>query len=121
MNVRLAACGFERDVAHLVADQQRDPLEPVELLVELAVALCVGEERDPLGCCLEDHAVTSEAGADPERDRDVRLAGPGRVGVELLMLLMFCRSGCGWSARRASCGMSSLRCWAGGLRRVRRR
>ena len=48
MNIRSAACGIERDVADLVDDQQRDPLQPLELLVEAALALGVGEQRDPL-------------------------------------------------------------------------
>ena len=40
--------GVERDVADLVADQQRDPLQAVELVVELALALRVGEHARPI-------------------------------------------------------------------------
>ena len=69
----------ERDVADLVADQQRDPLEAVELLVELVLALRVGEEGDPFGRGAEQDALPGEARADPQGDRDVRLAGAGRA------------------------------------------
>jgi hypothetical protein len=94
--------GVKRDVADFVDDQQRDPLQPVEFCVEAAVALGVGEQRDPFGRGLERDAMPGQAGADPERDAQVRFAGAGRVGVELLMLLIRCRSGCGWSRRRES-------------------
>ena len=40
--------GIERDVADLVDDQQRDPLQAVELGVQAALALGVGEQRDKL-------------------------------------------------------------------------
>jgi DNA replication protein DnaC len=36
MNIRLAGLGVERDVAHLVADQQRDPLAMVDRLIHHA-------------------------------------------------------------------------------------
>jgi hypothetical protein len=35
--------------------------------------------RDPLGRGLEQDAVSGQAGADRQRDRQVGLAGPGRV------------------------------------------
>ena len=70
--------GVERDVADLVDDQQRDALQSVELFVEAAVALGVGEQRDPFGGGPERDAVAGQAGADPQRDREVRLAGAGR-------------------------------------------
>ena len=71
--------GVERDVADLVDDEQRDALEPVELVVEAAVALRVGEQGDPFGGGAERDAVAGQAGADAERDRQVRLAGAGRA------------------------------------------
>ncbi len=77
MNIRLAAW-VKRDVADLVADQQRDALL-VELGVQAAVALGVGEQRDPLGRRLEHDAVPGETRADAQRDRQVRLAGAGRA------------------------------------------
>src|SRR6202020_2679240 len=67
----------ERDVADLVADQQRNPLETGELLIEPSLTLGVCEQRDPLGCGSEDHALPGQAGADRQRDRQVRLAGAG--------------------------------------------
>ena len=77
---------IERDVADFVDDQQRDPLQPVELGVEAAVALGVGEQRDPFGGGAERDAVAGEAGADPERDREVRLAGAGRAEQDDVLL-----------------------------------
>ena len=59
----------------------------------------VGQEGDPFGRGLEDHAMPGEAGADPQRDRDVRLAGAGRVAVALLIVLIF--AGAGAADRRA--------------------
>jgi hypothetical protein len=67
----------ERDVADLVDDQQRDALEAVELLVEAALALGVGQQRDPFGRGSEHDAMPGKAGADPQGDREVCLAGPG--------------------------------------------
>ena len=77
MNIRFAACGFERDVADLVDDQQRDALQPGEFVVEAALALGGGEQGDRFGRGPERDALTGQAGADPERDRHVRLAGAG--------------------------------------------
>src|ERR1019366_3284569 len=44
-----------------------------------------------------------------------------RIGVVLLMLWSFCRSGCGWWPRRARCVMSSWRCLGGGRKVARPR
>jgi len=57
--------------------------------------LRVGEAGDPFGRGREGDALAGEAGADPERDRQVGLAGAGRAGVVLLMLSMRCRSAFG--------------------------
>jgi hypothetical protein len=43
------------------------------------VALGVGELGDPFGCGPEEDAVAGEAGADRERDGQMRLAGAGRA------------------------------------------
>ena len=43
------------------------------------MALGVGEPGDPFGGGAEGDAVAGQAGADPERDRQVRLAGAGRA------------------------------------------
>jgi hypothetical protein len=83
----------KRDVADLVDDQQRDPLQPGELVIETGLALGVGQQGDPLDSGLEGDAVAGQAGPDP--DREMALAGAGRVGVALLMLSIRCRSGCG--------------------------
>jgi hypothetical protein len=90
-------------------------LQPGELVVEPSLALRVGQERDPFGRGAERDALAREAGADPERDREMTFSGAGRVGVALLMLLIRCRSVCGWSRHRASCAVSSSRSWGGGL------
>ncbi len=70
--------GVERDVADLVDDQQRDPLQAGEFVVEAALTLGVGEQRDPFGGGLEGDAVAGQAGADCDGDREVGLAGAGR-------------------------------------------
>src|SRR4051794_7662786 len=67
----------KRDVADLVADEQRDALEAGELVVEAAGSLGVGEQRDPLGRGAEGDALAGEAGADPQGDGEVGLAGTG--------------------------------------------
>jgi len=105
--------GVKRDIADLIDHEQRDPLQAREFVVEVAVALRVGEQRDPFGGGAERDAVAGQAGADPERDAQVCLAGPGRVDVELLMLLIRCRNGCGWWRRREVCVTSSWRCLGG--------
>jgi len=46
----------EWDVAHLVADEQGVSLEAAQLVLEVALALRVGEESDPLGGDAEQHA-----------------------------------------------------------------
>ena len=71
--------GIEGDVADLVDDDQRDEGEPAQLGLELALAFGFAEPGDPLGRGRELHALAGEAGADPERDREVRFAGPGRA------------------------------------------
>ena len=70
-------------------------MEAIELLVEAALALCVGEQGDPFGGGAEQDAVAGEAGANRDRDREVGFAGAGRVGVAILMLSIRCRCGCG--------------------------
>jgi hypothetical protein len=69
----------ERDVADLVDHEQRDSLQPGELVVEAALALGVGQECDPFGRGSERDAVAGEAGADGDRDREMTLAGSGRA------------------------------------------
>ena len=113
--------GIEWDVADLVDDDQRDEGEASQLGFEVAVAFGFAEAGDPFGRGRERDALPGETGADSQGCREVRFAGARRVWVELLMLLMFCRSGCGWWRRRGSCVMLSSTCWGGGLRRVRRR
>jgi hypothetical protein len=68
--------GVERDVADLVDDEQLDALQAGDLVVEAAVALGVGQERDPFGGRLEGDAVAGQAGADADRDREMTFPGP---------------------------------------------
>jgi hypothetical protein len=51
--------------ATIVDDEERDPLQPRQLVVEAAVALGVGEQRDPFGGGAERDAVAGQAGAMP--------------------------------------------------------
>ena len=71
--------GVERDVADLVDDEQRDERQALQLGLELALAFGLAEPGDPLGGGRELHALPGEARADPERGRDVGLAGAGRA------------------------------------------
>jgi hypothetical protein len=69
----------KRDVANLVADQQRDALQPGELVIEAALALGVGERGDPFGRRLEDDALSGEARADPQGHGQMSFPGAGRA------------------------------------------
>ena len=68
-------CRVEGDVAGLVADQQWIALESVELMIQAALALGIGEQSDPLGGGAENDALAGQARADRQRDRQVRLPG----------------------------------------------
>ena len=88
-----------------------------QLVVEAALALGVGEQRRPIRW----RSRTRRGGrpgrrGSPSAIARWRLAGAGRVGVELLMLWIRCRRGCGWWPRRAGCAGSSSRCSGGGPR-----
>src|SRR4051794_21549685 len=76
---QVGGLGVKRDVADLVDDQQRDPLQPIELGVEAAVALRVGQQRNPFAGGAKGDAVAGQTGADPDRDRQMALAGAGRA------------------------------------------
>jgi hypothetical protein len=54
-------------------------LQAIELGVEAAVALGVGQQRDPFGGGAERDAVAGQAGADPQGDAQMGLAGAGRA------------------------------------------
>ena len=84
--------GVEGDVADLVDDQQGDPAEAEQLLLEVALTLGIAEPGDPFGSGREGNSLAGQASPDPDRDRQVRLAGPRRVGVELLTLWTRCRT-----------------------------
>jgi len=106
---------LQRQVSDFVDDEQAVAFQAAQFVVEVVAVLRLLQAGDPLLGGGERDAVAGLAGLDRERDREVGFAGAGRVGVELLMLLIRCRRGCGWWRRRASCAMSSLRCSAGGL------
>src|SRR6266542_3263994 len=112
---------LERQVADLVDDEQVVALETPELGLELVAVLRLLEPGDPFLRRGEGDAVAALAGLERERDRQMTLAGAGRVGVALLTLLIRCRSACVSHTRRVISAASSSRCWAGALRRVRRR
>jgi hypothetical protein len=118
---QVGGLAFERQVADLVDDDQRVALDAAQFVVQRVAVLRLLETVDPLLGGGERDAMPGLAGLDRQRDRQVRLAGARRVGVALLMLLILCRSGCGLSGLRGRCGALSLRCWAGGRSKVRRR
>ncbi len=69
--------GVEGDVADLVDDEQWDPSETLELLVEPARPLGLAETVDPLVGGGEGHPMAPSGGLDRQRDTQVRLAGAG--------------------------------------------
>src|SRR5579872_7381547 len=77
--MQVGGFGVEGDVADLVDDQERDEAEAAQLGLEAPLAFCLAEAGDPLGRGRELDALAGEAGADPERDREMRLAGAGRA------------------------------------------
>jgi hypothetical protein len=87
----------------------------------LVSVLCLLEAGDPFLGGGEGDAVAALAGFQGERDREVALAGAGRVGVVLLTLSIRCRSGCVWSVRPVICTGSSSGCSVGVPSGVRRR
>jgi hypothetical protein len=70
--------GVEWDVADLVADKQRDPLEAIEI-GRASLALRAGERGDPFGGRFEENALAGEAGPDPQGDGEVRPCRAGRA------------------------------------------
>src|SRR5262249_14194359 len=92
---------IERDIANLVDDQKWDPAERGELVLEPAVALGLGEPGDPFGRGVEADAVTGEAGADPERDRQMCFPVPG--GPRATMHSLACR--------KSNCPRCSITCF----------
>jgi hypothetical protein len=64
------------DVADFVDDQQRHMAGFDQFVLEPVAVVDRGETVDPLRGGGERDAVSSLAGADPQPDRQVRLAGP---------------------------------------------
>src|SRR5665811_1326717 len=71
--------GVKRDVADLVADQQRASPQAGELFVQLALALRVGPHGNPFAGGAKQDALAGEARTDPQGDAEMCLAGPGRA------------------------------------------
>ena len=69
--------GFEGDVADLVDDEQRVAAEALEVVLQDAVVVGVGEPVDPFGGGGEGDAVPGVAGPDAQADGQVGLAGAG--------------------------------------------
>jgi len=65
---------------------ERDAAEPAQLLREPSQALRIEEASDPFGRPGEGHAVPGGAGAEAERDRQVRLAGARRSQEDDVLL-----------------------------------
>src|SRR6266511_3546482 len=74
---RAAASGSKRDVADLVHDHERGPAEALELLLQPPRPLGRPQAEHPLVGRGERDAMPSPGGLDPQRDRQVGLAGPG--------------------------------------------
>src|SRR5581483_1168595 len=63
-----------------------DPEQLAQLLVQATLSLGIAQAGDPLGRGREGDALAREAGADPERDREVRLASAGRAQKDDVVL-----------------------------------
>ena len=87
--------GGQGEVAKLIEDDKLCAGVACDDPGELAAAFGFLEFVGERGERRESDASSLLAGRDPERGREVCLAGAARVRVELLMLWMFCRSGCG--------------------------
>lgn len=74
------------DVANLVDDEQRDPAELDQFVLQLAGVVGVGESRHPLGGGGERDPVAGLAGADAQPDGQVRFAGAGRAEEDDVLL-----------------------------------
>jgi hypothetical protein len=74
---QVGGLSFEGDVADLVDDEERDPAEATELVVEASLGVRVTETGDPFGGGRERDAVAGLARPDRDPDREVRLAGAG--------------------------------------------
>jgi hypothetical protein len=118
---QVGGLALQGEVADLVDDQQPVAFEAAQFVVEVVAVLGGFQAGDPLLGGRERDAVAGLAGLDRQRGCEVGLAGAGRVGVELLMLLIRCRSVCGWWPRLVGCGGSNSRFWGGGRRMLRRR
>ena len=90
------------EIAQLIEDEQLDACVACDDTGELASGLGFLQLVGESGEGGETDAASLLAGADRERDREMRFACAGRVGVALLMLLSRCRSVCGWSTLPAA-------------------
>jgi hypothetical protein len=93
----------QRQVAQLVQADEFGAGVAANDACELAAAVGFLQFVRESGERGEPDAAALLAGADRQGDREVRLAGPRRVGVALLIVLARCRSGCDWWRRRAGC------------------
>ncbi len=92
--------GVEGDVADLVDDDERNAAESFEFFFEPAGASRFAESADPVLGRRERDAVAASRGVNAERDRQVRLAGPGRTKK----ITFFA------SARKSSCARCAIVC-----------
>lgn len=104
---------FEGQVADFVDDDQAVTLDAPQLVIEGVAVLSRFEAVDPLLGGRERDAVSGLAGLDRQCDREVTLAGAGRVCDVVLMLWIRCQRTFGWSRRQAPFEVSSWRCWGG--------
>jgi hypothetical protein len=65
---QVGGLGFERDVADLVDDEQRDPAELDELFLQSAGVVGFGQAGDPFGGGGEGDPVSGLAGPDAQPD-----------------------------------------------------
>ena len=92
---QVGGLALEGQVTDLVDDDEPVALDPTQLGVERVRVLRGLKPVDPLLGGRERDPLPALAGLDRQRDRQVRLAGPRRIGIELLTLWTRCRSGSG--------------------------
>ena len=92
---RLGGVGGDRQQADVIDYEQIDADQLADRLVDGVVDAVAAQELRERFRCVERDGLSPVDRVVPEGFDQVRLAGPGRVVVALLMLWRFCRSGCG--------------------------
>ena len=69
--------GFERDIAHLVDDEEGDAPQAGEFCLETSSGVGFGETAHPFGSGGESHPMSGLAGSDAQADSQMSFPGSG--------------------------------------------